>query len=571
MSSAPRSTLSWVPALTLAVFLIPVSVGLAGTWLPAFGWFPALDQYRFSLQPWFDLVAYPGFFSALQLTLITGLGSALLALAASLLLLMAFYPSRLFRRLERWLAPVLSVPHAAFAIGLGFLITPSGWLMRLFASFTGVPDYPPNWLTFQDPWGISLMLVLALKETPFLLFMALASLPSLKVSQTLWLGRSLGYGRAKIWLTLLWPQLYPRLRLPFFAVAAYNLSVVDLALIAGPTTPPTLAVLVNRLFNDPDLLLRLPGAAGATALLALTMAVLLCLRLLEPLVRCWRQGSVRSGQRWRRSLGLRPLASAVLGLGAVAYGGALLVLILWSLAGRWRFPEALPQFDLSRWQNAPEQLGSALWLTFSTGLCAALIALVLVMAALENEVRLNYQRRDFNAQRLLWLLYLPLLVPQIAFLFGFQVTLIWFNLDRHWWVLVWSHLVFVLPYTFLTLSGPYRAFDDRYSWLAQTLSGSRWQAWWRIKLGMLWRPIGYTLATGFAVSVAQYLPTLFIGGGRFATLTTEAVSLASGSDRRTAAVYALAQQGLPLLGFALAALAVGWRYRRSRDLQQGGS
>ncbi|PTY39043.1 hypothetical protein BGP77_09855 [Saccharospirillum sp. MSK14-1] len=571
MNSAPRFRLSWVPTLILAVFLIPVSLGLAGTWLPAFGWFPALDQTHFSLQPWRELLDYPGFIRATQLTLITGLGSAVLAVVATLILLMAFYPSSLFRRLERWLAPVLSVPHAAFAIGLGFLITPSGWLMRLFASLTGVPVYPPNWLTFQDPWGISLILVLTLKETPFLVFMALASLPSLKVSQTLWLGRSLGYGRTKIWLTLLWPQLYPRLRLPFFAVAAYNLSVVDLALIAGPTTPPTLAVLVNRLFNDPDLLLRLPGAAGATALLLLTVAVLFSLRLSEPLVRYWQQRAVLNGRRWRQALGLHPLASSVLGLGVVAYGGALVVLVLWSLAGPWRFPDALPQFDWSHWQNAPRQFGSALWLTFSTGLCAALIALILVIAALENEVRLNYQRRDFNAQRLLWLLYLPLLVPQIAFLFGFQVSLIWLNLDRHWWVLVWSHLVFVLPYTFLTLSGPYRAFDDRYSWLAQSLSGSRWQAWWRIKLGMLWRPIGYSLATGFAVSVAQYLPTLFIGGGRFATLTTEAVSLASGSDRRAAAVSALAQQGLPLLGFALAALVVSWRYRRHRDLQQGGS
>lgn len=571
MTLVPPLRLSWVPMLTLAVFLVPISLGLAGTWLPAFGWFPALDQTQFSLQPWRDLIAYPGFASATRLTLVTGLGSALLALCAMLTLLMAFYPSPLFRRLERWLAPVLSVPHAAFAIGLGFLITPSGWLVRLFASVTGLPQYPPDWLTFKDPWGLSLLLVLALKETPFLLFMALASLPSLKVAQTLWLGRSLGYGRAKIWLSLLWPQLYPRLRLPFFAVAAYNLSVVDLALIAGPTTPPTLAVLVNRLFNDPELLLRLPGAAGATALLLLTLAVLLGLRLLEPLARYGCQRSVRSGRRWRGELGLRPLATAVFGVGVIGYGGALAVLLLWSFAGQWRFPAALPDFSLSHWQQAPEQLAAALWLTLSTGLCAALIALLLVLAALENEVRLNYQKRDFNAQRLLWLLYLPLLVPQIAFLFGFQVSLIWLQLDRHWWVLVWSHLVFVLPYTFLTLSGPYRAFDNRYSWQAQALSGSRWRAWWRIKLGMLWRPISYTLATGFAVSVAQYLPTLFIGGGRFATLTTEAVSLASGSDRRTAAVYALAQQGLPLLGFALAALVISWRYRQHRDLQQGGS
>ena len=39
-------------------------------------------------------------------------------------------------------------------------------------------------------------------------------------------------------------------------------------------------------------------------------------------------------------------------------------------------------------------------------------------------------------------------------------------------------------------------------------------------------------AVGFAVSAGLYLPTLFAGGGRFVTLTTEAVTLASGGDRR---------------------------------------
>ena len=174
----------------------------------------------------------------------------------------------------------------------------------------------------------------------------------------------------------------------------------------------------------------------------------------------------------------------------------------------------------------------------------------------------------FTAQRLLWVVYLPLLVPQIAFLFGFQVSLAWLELGGRWWVLVWSHLVFVLPYTFLTLSGPYRAYDDRYTWVGLSLSGHRLATFWRIKLGQLWRPLGYTLATGFAVSVAQYLPTLFIGGGRFATITTEAVSLASGSNRRSMAVYALVQQLLPLIGFALALSLAAWRYRHHRALQQ---
>ena len=61
------------------------------------------------------------------------------------------------------------------------------------------------------------------------------------------------------------------------------------------------------------------------------------------------------------------------------------------------------------------------------------------------------------------------------------------------------------------------------------------------------------LAVGFAVSVAQYLPTQFIGAGRHATVTTEAVTLASGGQRHAAAAFALLHALLPLAGFALAA------------------
>ena len=53
-----------------------------------------------------------------------------------------------------------------------------------------------------------------------------------------------------------------------------------------------------------------------------------------------------------------------------------------------------------------------------------------------------------------------------------------------------------------------------------------------------------------SVSVGQYLPTLFAGGGRVATLTTEAVTLASGEDRRVTAVWALLQSLLPFVAFA---------------------
>jgi ABC-type uncharacterized transport system YnjBCD permease subunit len=79
-----------------------------------------------------------------------------------------------------------------------------------------------------------------------------------------------------------------------------------------------------------------------------------------------------------------------------------------------------------------------------------------------------------------------------------------------------------------------------------------------VKWPLLVRPILATLAVGFAVSVAQYLPTLFAGGGRFVTVTTEAVALSAGGNRRVLAVQALLQIALPLAGF-------GWQQWRLMD------
>jgi putative thiamine transport system permease protein len=84
---------------------------------------------------------------------------------------------------------------------------------------------------------------------------------------------------------------------------------------------------------------------------------------------------------------------------------------------------------------------------------------------------------------------------------------------------------------------------------------------------MLLKPMLAALAVGFAVSVAQYLPTLFAGGGRFVTVTTEAVALSAGGNRRVLAVQAMLQIVLPLLGFGFAALISHWAGRCRKGLR----
>jgi ABC-type phosphate/phosphonate transport system permease subunit len=53
--------------------------GLAGTLAPAFGYLPAIGGHAFSLDPWRELVAWPGFASSVRLTLVTGFAATLLS------------------------------------------------------------------------------------------------------------------------------------------------------------------------------------------------------------------------------------------------------------------------------------------------------------------------------------------------------------------------------------------------------------------------------------------------------------------------------------------------------------
>ena len=547
----PGAALRHAPRITVALFLVPIGAGLLGTVLPAFGWLPGLQTPHWTLAPWRALRAEPGLGTAVGLTLMSGLSATILAVAlvfGCCAHLSHRPPGRLMRGLT---APILAAPHAAMAIGVGFLLAPSGWIVRLLSPWLTGWHQPPDIATVQDPYGIALTVGLLVKEIPYLLLMSLSALGQVPVRRQLEVAAALGYGRTSAWLKLVLPQLYAQLRLPIYAVLAYALSVVDMALILGPGNPPTLSVLALRGFSSPHVQLYFPAAAAAVLQLAIVAAC----------IAAWRAGEVliaRLARRWiargaRHSV-LEPLAALARGVvGALTLLGAssLLALAVWSVAAVWRFPDLLPQ----RWSGAVwhQQAGTLLWPLGTTLLVAAAAsaaALLLVLACLEEEQRRAAPVRS----RMLWWLYVPLLVPQIAFLFGTQVLFTVLRLDGTLLAVIWSHLLFVLPYVFLSLADPWRALDPRYARTALALGSSPARVFLRIKLPLLLRPVLVAAAVGVAVSVDQYLPTIFAGAGRVVTLTSEAVTLASGGDRRVTGVFAVLQSVLPLAGYGFAVL-----------------
>ncbi|SMH57276.1 ABC transporter permease [Maritimibacter sp. HL-12] len=543
----------------------PIAAGLWVTARAGFGLMPAIGATEAGLDPWAALFGLPGLVTSLKITAFTGVVSTLLSLVLALALTAALQPRLSGGRAARLLAPFLAIPHAALAIGLAFVLAPSGWIARALAPVLGL-DRPPDLALVGDPWGIALILGLMLKEVPFLMLVSLAALTQIPLRQHLATGRSLGYGRAAVWLKLIVPQLWPLIRLPVMVVLAYALSTVEMGLILGPSNPPVLAVLLTRLFFAPDTALLLPASAGALlqgALVAVAFALLwLIERALALAGRMW----VCRGGRGR---GLDPLLGIAhaLGFAAITLGGlSMLALLIWSFAWRWPWPGALPEsWSLRAWTGAGPGLARAFGQTLLIALATTGIALALAVAWLEGEDRARTPRAAWAEA----LIYLPLLLPQIAFLFGLNAGFLRLGLPGGLATVIWAQALFVFPYVMITLSDPWRALDPRLTRAAASLGAGPWRRLFTVKLPVLLAPILTAAAIGVAVSVAQYLPTLFMGTGRIATLTTEAVTLSSGSDRRVTGAYATLQMALPLAAYAAAFLIPALLHRDRRALKGG--
>jgi putative thiamine transport system permease protein len=147
--------------------------------------------------------------------------------------------------------------------------------------------------------------------------------------------------------------------------------------------------------------------------------------------------------------------------------------------------------------------------------------------------------------------FAPMLIPGVLLVSGLYQLALHTHTDGLAGIWI-AHSMYAAPYALVTLAPAYRSFDVRYEQTALALGRSRMACLCRVKWPMLLAPLSAAFAVGFAVSVTQYLSTQFVGAGRHATVTTEALTLASGGQRSLSAAFALLQALLPAVVFIAA-------------------
>ncbi len=532
----------------ILLLVFPVLAGSFGVLLPATGFFPALGFNTLDTQAIHSFFATPELVSIIGLTLFTGLGATLFSLVISIALVGIVYCYRPFSSTKRLLAPLLVLPHGAVALALIFLLSPTPWLGEWFP---------------YDNYGVSIIFALVIKEVPFLFFMSQSVLAQSALNKELCgyyrSGLSLGYTPITAFLKLVLPSLYQRIRLPVFAVLAYAISCVEIPLVLGSNKIPTLSVAIVHWFNNVDLALRLPASVGAIVLMLLCIVALLLWRGSEQIIGRYYRWFVLNLNRTGGQLPLFILGTVsligltVLILALISFTGVLSFATYWTSGSV--FPEGITGLN---WSVGLAAMQTPLLNSLILALSTSGVAVVVSLLALESEVVSRFMKRGGSSayeKRFTLILFIPLLVPGVVFLFG----LVWLQQlvfpERLWLSVGLSHLIYVLPYVFFSLADSYRQIDPRYGQMAQSLGYSPFRVFIHVKLPLVFPSIAFAFAMGCAISLSQYLPTLLSSGGQIATVTTEAIALAAGSSKRLNAVYVIVQGLMPLVIF-LAAWAI---------------
>lgn len=254
---------------------------------------------------------------------------------------------------------------------------------------------------------------------------------------------------------------------------------MDVAIILGPGNPPSLAVISWQWLTQGDIDQQTKGALASLLLMLLLTAYVLLGYLLWRAWRCTlpREDGIRMPST--------PLLPGKMLAKLLPLTGVLCVILLAILA------------DQSTINH------EALLNSLTMGLVATLIALVLLLLWLEW----GPQRRQ------LWL-WLPILLPALPLVAGQYTLVLWLNLDSSWTAVVWGHLLWVIPWMLFILQPAWQRIDSRLILIAQTLGWSRVKIFFYVKCPLMLRPALIAFAVGFSVSIAQYMPTLWLGAGR---------------------------------------------------------
>ena len=241
-------------------------------------------------------------------------------------------------------------------------------------------------------------------------------------------------------------------------------------------------------------------------------------------------------------------------LGAFILILPLIAFFINAFSFRWFYPQLIPkELSLQAWVRLkliPKEGFRSLdgfldlWLSNPTiikalvnsvtiGVIVTIVSIIIALPAARVLGLLNFRFKKI----IIFIMVSPTILPPIAFVLGLNINFISWGFSGSFWGVCLVHLVPIMPYVVLTMTGIFANYNPDFEHQARTLGANKLRTFYLITLPSIAPGMVVAALFAFLVSWSQYLLTFLIGAGKIMTLPLLVFSTASsGNPALTAAI-----------------------------------
>jgi len=190
--------------------------------------------------------------------------------------------------------------------------------------------------------------------------------------------------------------------------------------------------------------------------------------------------------------------------------------IINSLAFRWFYPQLVPnEWSLEAWNSVlNDDLFEAFYNSVVIAVGVTIVSIIIGIPASRAMGLYQFKGKRFVE----FLILAPTIVPGIAVAMGLNINFLRWNLAGEIFGVGLVHLVPVMPYVVLTLSGVFANYNPEYEQQARTLGAGPIRTFWYVTFPAIFPGLVVASLFAFLVSWSQYILTFLIGQGRVITM-----------------------------------------------------
>ena len=217
----------------------------------------------------------------------------------------------------------------------------------------------------------------------------------------------------------------------------------------------------------------------------------------------------------------------------------LVVLMLISVSIFWPYPALLPEMISFTYYYRIFFNNSATWEAIRTsillGFFTSLLTLFVSVPVAKGLAHYSF----FGKKIIKALVLVPLVVPGMAVTMGIQIAMIRLRLAGTFFGVGLVHALFCLPYAIRIMTNVFELVGNELETQATVLGAGGFFIFKYVTLPQIMPGIIAAVTLSFSISIAQYITTFIVGGGRVITITILLLPHIQGGETHVAAIYSM--------------------------------